>query len=976
MLLRHDKNRTYNRIEGNAVGPTTSTSLRTVTAHNDSTSYYIAMNGNDTTGAGTQASPWRTLAKCVTMASKSIYTAIRNGYVGDMIFDAPTESGYSMAFPSGTTVQVELGQVAYIRSTDVVFHRISDGGSVTSITTQKIGSNHRTIVTGLDAGNKISYTDNGYSYTQSTSAAGSWLDSTEALNGRFVAVLSGGSIYYSTNGNTWTSSGVASKSWGRVLTNLLTGRLIAFQETDDYIYYSDDHGSSWTLSNVKKQAAGQIKFCSTKGRFIIYSDSPEAGLFYSDDGLVWIKIQGAPYNGYNNGIVELPNGVLVMSAGYNIYWSSDHGLTWDLVNSWGKSLTFMVVTEWGRIYGPASDLYIYYSDDGGLTWIQTDSLAPGGSYGVMGITYSGALLADYDNDPSGNGFMLGWNAVIVTEDSCEFNGWYIDGNGFVEHGAKYIGTNAAEWFNLKWCEVLNCIGSGIPYHLSIVNIYNSIIQGGYRGIHRVNLPLIHWCLFYGIEKEAVWQYGATLNQKNLTIYDCGTGLYIEQAITTNTNFKNMVFRNCTQNGTSLLTALTLTYSLSDTDLYWSGITLDTATCIIGLKALFQDVLAFDFVLRHLQDGYPVESPGLLAGSDSKDMGAYDVTFTDNTLSWESTTFPEAEIQVTRRPILIRADSGITLGNAFKRITDGRLRQWNIQARPTATTDLLQKIESILLYDDPIQMFPVGEGYLDSTANAAFSWLTPTAQTGLIQAVITNATDIAALDTFFGDDEPAGLFMVAKSIAGAVSPYTEYPFKVHSLTRTTGTTDSITILLENLHNRYPGTGFSNPATGSYAWSVVKAVGVVIGQYVNTNQDGYIQFNVPNLEETWVKNQWSGFWLAIDYQQTIGSRETYRIIANDSNVLYCDNPLDLTPTLVHNNYYHLKIDLVMVKAQPETTESTPTDDKADHNKHGNDWWSTKVTRETNTTNESMGWLAYNETGEQVLLIESEDADGDGL
>jgi len=94
----------------NVIGVTDSLTLRTVTAHTDLNCRYVAENGSDTTGAGTQANPWRTIQYAIdNLGGFQIITFLRNGMTGE-IHSYQNVWRNQNAIPSNLTIQTELGE--------------------------------------------------------------------------------------------------------------------------------------------------------------------------------------------------------------------------------------------------------------------------------------------------------------------------------------------------------------------------------------------------------------------------------------------------------------------------------------------------------------------------------------------------------------------------------------------------------------------------------------------------------------------------------------------------------------------------------------------------------------------------------------------------------------------------------------------------------------------------------------------------
>jgi hypothetical protein len=110
----------YIIAENNAIGPTTSLTLRTLDnpSPNDTNAIWLAPNGSDA-AAGTQAAPVLTLETAIDklQAGAPTVTTIhifRNGYVGDLEFTATDDHYNADKIPINSIIQVELGEIAYI----------------------------------------------------------------------------------------------------------------------------------------------------------------------------------------------------------------------------------------------------------------------------------------------------------------------------------------------------------------------------------------------------------------------------------------------------------------------------------------------------------------------------------------------------------------------------------------------------------------------------------------------------------------------------------------------------------------------------------------------------------------------------------------------------------------------------------------------------------------------------------------------
>jgi len=142
-LQRFDHTHTlvHTLTENNAIGPTTSLTLRTLDNATplDANSIFlspdtgVASDGN----AGTQAAPVLTFEKAVDLVQASGGAKLtihieRNAFVGAMVFITSEDHGSGNAIPDNTIIQVELGEIAEIQ----MFNQWGD--VITSISGMKL----------------------------------------------------------------------------------------------------------------------------------------------------------------------------------------------------------------------------------------------------------------------------------------------------------------------------------------------------------------------------------------------------------------------------------------------------------------------------------------------------------------------------------------------------------------------------------------------------------------------------------------------------------------------------------------------------------------------------------------------------------------------------------------------------------------------------------------------------------------------
>ena len=197
MLVKAVREKEYNIIRDNAVGPTTSTTLRTVTAHNDTNCIYVAPNGANS-NPGTQALPKLTIQAGIDQAlgdGKSIVTVIRNGYVGEMIFQEQIK-----LVADSMIIQVELGEIATIKYPNIY-------PTTTTFGKRGYKYNQPSQVQQFliyDNGSTINYRSR---YSSGTSYVSAGLNCGIEFGGKFFAYAKDGNVMYSNDilGGIWTT---------------------------------------------------------------------------------------------------------------------------------------------------------------------------------------------------------------------------------------------------------------------------------------------------------------------------------------------------------------------------------------------------------------------------------------------------------------------------------------------------------------------------------------------------------------------------------------------------------------------------------------------------------------------------------------------------------------------------------------------------------------------------------------------------
>lgn len=491
---------------------------------------------------------------------------------------------------------------------------------------------------------------------------------------------------------------------------------------------------------------------------------------------------------------------------------------------------------------------------------------------------------------------------------------------------------------------------------------------------RMTTPVINDCIIANVAGVGIEHYGATVNIEHCTFYKVTKGVHIHDTITSTTALKNHLFFQCAYDVISDTTPLELGYSV--TTGYLDKVTPDS-DCIIGADVLFVDSLNDDFNIRHIEQGYPIASPGVDGADDSRDMGAYDVSFALDTVTHEEIALASDVINVERSYQPVKPDSNYTFTGNYKRsIISDYLENFTVTVSEDrqGSTELFYQFKTINTDSNAIQIFPNDTGDYTPKTNPYVTWLDKTSIDGLITIELSSG-DIDDVIDFFGEnEEPAGWYAVIKGIGEAVAPYDEYPVKIIESVLVDGVKGTITC--ENFLDKYPGSGFSSSPDRALEVTFVKSLFVGIFQYKEI-VNGFYQFIGQGLEQTFQKDQWKDYYFHIDYETDLGSdRRYFRIDHNDSNDLYCEDILGNSAYISGSTDYHISIDLCMMKTQPaELSVNSPEGGALA--RHGNDFYVTQVCRDANTSKEESGRLVYNERGETMTLVMSrQDTDGSDL
>ena len=180
-----------------------------------------------------------------------------------------------------------------------------------------------------------------------------------------------GGIYVSQDeGAHWTSLGMKGFTINSII---VSGNRIIAGTTTDGIFISDDNGLTWIESNNNLARLpvstvgeyGSELFVSSNSVNYSSTGYPLHNMRSQDEGNTWTNADsGMTYpviNSYADG------GNFILAAGWEIYRSYNHGVSWQTVFSTGYAVNALVIAG-TKIFAGTSGGGIFLSEDEGATW--------------------------------------------------------------------------------------------------------------------------------------------------------------------------------------------------------------------------------------------------------------------------------------------------------------------------------------------------------------------------------------------------------------------------------------------------------------------------------------------------------------------------------------------------------------------------------------------------------------------------------
>jgi parallel beta-helix repeat protein len=287
-------------------------------------------------------------------------------------------------------------------------------------------------------------------------------------------------------------------------------------------------------------------------------------------------------------------------------------------------------------------------------------------FNSVAVLQNGNWVCCYNNNTTDFGEFVIWkpySSGVNISIASEINGVILDAEKQCNID-KIIKIDSAK-LTFKWStakNTVNIIPSFIPYGINgnnEIDVYNCNISDNGGGIClSANKVQIHDSLIYWNAKAAAIQItGAAavsgdITIEHNTIFDNERGIKLIANNGTNEILKNNIFHDNDVYAIDAAVAVIYSYSVN-TD------PVNNATAgslVLLMNPLFKnegaDVPAdVDLMLKNVIVGYPATSPAYLLADDSRDAGAYNVSYIGSITSWTSFTMEKpVEIPVSYPPV--------------------------------------------------------------------------------------------------------------------------------------------------------------------------------------------------------------------------------------------------------------------------------------------------------------------------------------
>ena len=900
-LLEYEYNKTTTITPLNAIGVTDSTTLRTIpaTPYTDNTARFIAENGSDSIGAGTQANPWRTIKYAIANMNDLTYIRtmivfLRNGMVGDIHSYQPSISDVQLlpftAFE--TNVFTELGE-------DRIFIHWDNDDITTPITNSTINDmivspdGTRLIMTyktGIT--NYLSYTTDGNSITV--------ISSHGTITARNFCIYS------------------------NVL--FLSYSILGIPDPTGMLFYSTDNGSTWNVvPNMISYDWGYNYIASTGSTILCFAlpYSTNEVRVVAGDGVNWSHIYTFPINHIPNGVMALyGNRLYVAFTDGTIEYTDDDGLTWNNVSSPAGLCTSMcvydgklVVVVGGKVYYYTDGIYYYstlapivsggyiscYEIDGYLfiSWYYT-SLIQGTYYTTnledftawKSVGESNKLtvfkhkLFDFKRETVNRDIKYTQLAMVNLNDPeirIKFNGFNFGGHSEDGYNTLYAIKDGA--ISCYWCTFRDFLIDNIsPYSINhALEVKNCDITDGYRAIYYRGARSINIRenILYNINTAIEMLYLSSIYINyiiNNVIYGCEIGLKTSDYVPiSSTNFE--ISQSIFHSNVIDIQCPNYTDPISDENIftsitYWNISNTD----IIGIDPLFVNEENFDFHIQTTErqtpsgEYYKIDSIAKVIDNPPtaiRDIGAYYEHRQIVSETWEEIRLDPKTMEILEMPVSSESGYGIT-GAYYMNFAERR-RKFTLGYGDDWQQEKGEEFNLPRLLDDRHykRFYPAGNGiYVPS-------------ESGTWDGIDTFTFSIST----FEPNELVGKWLIMLSNSIVPPPHYYYSYYIISNTKT-----EIKCIINT----------TLASAGVYNTHVIEGILSVMGS-LNTTTLEYTLGNGTTgfLNPLPIKNQFKNYVISLQQNISTGTKYYYRIIEHDGLILQLER-ISLADPFLTNNF----------------------------------------------------------------------------
>lgn len=735
-----DRVTVYTETDQNAVGATTSTTLREIAVHADANCIYVAKTGDDG-NAGTQAAPLLTIQAAADACDGThpIVTVLDSGvYDEEVVFDNA----------DCDVVQADLGQTPTVSK--------GCGARVGRTPQAAIGTEYYVKATGSNADTGLSedhaWQTVQYALANSSDGDTVWVcdsslyDETLIFNTgetRYLLAKEGEvptirSLDPASIGVTWAIVPMG----GIDKTVIVDGFIIEAYGTGAVYFYDTELSASvgllynctlitreWTATGAKWEGI------ETAGCYNCISYHAAGGTQYGlwmDDDCVLQYIRDCYVHGYSTGagaagiyvqvgdhtgseineitdcvVRDCVHGILVshVAAGnvtriysclvYDAVYNSGlgGGFCYHVTRFAGDTVTVTGCIAWHRstdtddFYFSANTTVQYclhtYADSTNETNDGTD---------IDGVP----TLCDRENGffglrPDSNGWHVGdasgnydigprWVVLAIDRNDFIVNGLNVDGNGYWVKGISHLAAQTGT--TVEWCSVFDFSGVAVdPFHgsASVAVITGCLVHDSGCGLALAGGTAFTYTVVYDCAYYGIYtnEVGEMLDHS--VLYGSTYGIYIDTAGGL-TQFINSITAGNSSYGIYSVAWLVTPHYCCVVDPYNSNVTLDDSNIPVvpGFRSVADG--AENFHLATVEGGYLFpegdNNPLIEAGSDGDDIGAYDVERVETSDTWDSYTLATAPARVDFQRVPITLSERFDTSGVYRSTADAF--QWTVE----------------------------------------------------------------------------------------------------------------------------------------------------------------------------------------------------------------------------------------------------------------------------------------------------------